>query len=81
MIDFTGGTTLASRVTQKGRACLQHNGSVSAVREKRPFFSFFFLKWKARVAKPSDIDDFFRFAVTYDDLGMPQKLVLTLPFQ
>ena len=25
----------------------------------------FFLKWKAGVAKPSDIDDFFWFVVTY----------------
>ena len=45
------------------------------------FLSSIFNKWKARVAKPSDIDDFFRFAVTYHDLGMPQKLVLTLHFQ
>ena len=45
------------------------------------FLSSFFNKWKARVAKPSDIDDFFRFAVTYHDLGMPQKLVLALHFQ
>ena len=34
---------------------------------------FFFEKWMAGAAKPSDIDDFFRFAVTYHDFGMPLK--------
>ena len=37
------------------------------------FMSLFFKKWMARAAKPSDIDDFFRFAVTYHDFGMPLK--------
>ena len=37
------------------------------------FMSLFFEKWMAGAAKPSDIDDFFRFAVTYHDFGMPLK--------
>ena len=37
------------------------------------FMSLFFKKWMARAAKPSDIDDFFWFAVTYHDFGMPLK--------
>ena len=55
------------------RAFKPSYGSVSAGREKWPFRVTFFLKWKAGVAKPSDIDDFFRFAVTYHDFGMPLK--------
>ena len=35
--------------------------------------AMFFEKWMAGAAKPSDIDDFFRFAVTYHDFGMPLK--------
>ena len=35
------------------------------------FMSLFFEKWMAGAAKPSDIDDFFPFAVTYHDFGMP----------
>ena len=42
---------------------------------------FFFKKWKAGGAKPKDIDDFFRFAVTYHDLFMSLKMILTTPFQ
>ena len=37
------------------------------------FMSLFFEKWMAGAAKPSDIDDFFRFGVTYHDFGMPLK--------
>ena len=49
-------------------------GSVSAGREKCLFFCpFFFEKKKVGVVKPSDIDDFSRFAATYHDLGMPLK--------
>ena len=48
-------------------------GSVSAGREKCLLNVLFFEKSKVSVAKPRDIDDFFRFAVTYHDLGMPLK--------
>ena len=45
------------------------------------YLSLFFKKQKARVAKPSDIDDFFCFVVNYYDLLMPLKQILTTPFQ
>ena len=37
------------------------------------FMSLFFKNWIAGAAKPSDIDDFFQFAVTYHDFGIPLK--------
>ena len=52
---------------------MRHMGQFLQDGKNVRFMSLFFKKWMARAAKPSDIDDFFRFAVTYHDFCMPLK--------